>query len=78
MEMDMKSAILGVVIGVFGMIAMGATTNTASRWTYRVVSGSGNLPALGIDLNNAGGDGWEAVAAGESSNRSWVLLKRAD
>ncbi len=76
MQMNVKSVLLGLAIGVCCMLAMAQTTNPTG-WEYHILRGGQDLSALASVLDSSGRQGWEAVAAGEDGGRSWVLLKRA-
>jgi hypothetical protein len=84
--LNLRSLLLGVLLGGVVIASIGAAVNRRSEWEYRILGGytqpssspkAGNhLPPL---LEAAGSEGWEAVSwTQDESNPPYfrVLLKR--
>ena len=78
-SLDLKSLVLGAVVGTVIMLSVGAaTTGGESKWEYKVVAGSANPNAFSspekqeASLNDLGKQGWIFV----QNEGGWFYLKR--
>jgi len=80
-KFDIKSLVLGALLGGVIMFSVGAATGKNS-WDYKIISGrlssSGlNHPPLGQQIDKAAADGWEVVSAASDDGFPFVVLRRA-
>jgi hypothetical protein len=78
---DIKSLVLGGLLGAVIMFSIAATTGK-SAWDYKIISGrlrhSGpDHPPLGQQLDQATADGWEVVSTASDDGYPFVILRRA-
>lgn len=81
-KFDIKSLVLGGLLGAIIMFSVAATTGK-SACDYKIITG--NLRALGPDpaptlgqqLDQAAVDGWEVVSAATDGGFPFVILRRA-
>ena len=81
-KFDIKSLVLGGLLGAVIMFSIAATTGK-SAWDYKIISGhlrhlsADPDPALGEQLDQAAADGWEAVSTASDGGFPFVILRRA-
>ena len=80
-HIQIKSLIVGAVLGVVALISIGATTDGRPRptWEHKIVvhkSGTPLQDGLERPLDEAGKEGWEPVSLGMNGTQPFVLMKR--
>ncbi len=79
---DLKSLILGVILGAIIAVTVAAATNAGSRsnWEYKIVPGSvfsNEQSPLEKGINNATTNGWEFVSATHMDQHwGFAVMKR--
>jgi len=80
-KFDIKSMVLGGLLGGIVMFSVAAATTEKAAWDYKIMSGHlislAQQPALGPQLDQAAADGWEVVASANDEGRPFVILRRA-
>ena len=78
-SLDLKSVVLGTVVGTVIMLSVGAaTTGSESKWEYKVVTNNANPNALSSPekqealLDDLGRQGWIFV----QNEGGWFYFKR--
>jgi hypothetical protein len=73
-KIDLKSALLGLAIGVVGMLAMGAGESSNSVGRYQVAGGAGSFTIL----DTATGQAWGANTASLPGAQAGFWDKKSD
>jgi hypothetical protein len=80
-KFDIKSMVLGGLLGGIIMFSVAAATTGKAAWEYKIISGHlislAQQPALGPQLDQAAADGWEAVATANDNGLTFLILRRA-
>jgi len=77
-KFDIKSLIIGVLLGVVILLSVGAATGRPT-WDYKLISGrlgqSAHAP-LAQQLDQAAAEGWEVVTATSDDGYPVLILRR--
>lgn len=80
-KFDIKSMVLGGLLGGILMFSVAATTTGRTTWEYKIISGHlvpyDKQNALGPQLDQAATDGWEVVAPANDNGFLFLILRRA-
>jgi len=79
MKIDIKSLVLGGLLGMAIFFSVGAATDNSAVWEYKVVTGYvfGSGPRLEDVINNTVAQGWQFVATSGVGDRSgYVVMRR--
>ena len=80
-KFDIKSMILGGILGAIIMFSVAAATSAGRpAWDYKVISGRlGKTahPPLAEQLDQAAAGGWEVVSTASDDGYPFVILRRA-
>ena len=81
-KIDIKSLVLGALLGIATFFSVAAATNTQTVWEYKVVTGvvfgresKGNLDDA---INTSVGQGWQFVSANHSTDRYGFAVMRRE
>jgi hypothetical protein len=77
---DIKSLVLGALLGIAVVISIAAAPERGPGWEYKVVTGAiwGNEPKLDAVINNHVGQGWQFVATSGVGERHGYAVMRRD
>ncbi|HMJ64188.1 MAG TPA: DUF4177 domain-containing protein [Candidatus Binatia bacterium] len=81
-KIDIKSLLLGALLGIAMFFSVAAATNTQAAWEYKVVSGvvlgresKGTLDDV---INASVAQGWQFVSAAHSMDRYGFAVMRRE
>jgi len=78
-KIDIKSMILGAILGAVILLSVGAATSTRTNWEYKVVPGkyfTGDQH-LGDAINRNAIEGWDFVSASHGTEQwAFAVLRR--
>ena len=81
-KIDIKSLLLGALLGMATLFSVAAATNAHPVWEYKVLTGivwgreaKGNLDDA---INNTVAQGWEFVSAAHSTERYGFAVMRRE
>jgi hypothetical protein len=80
---DIKSVLLGVILGAVIMFSVAAATTGGgggAAWEYKIISGRlGKTahPALAEQLDQAAAGGWEVVSTASDDGYPFVIMRKA-
>lgn len=74
-KIDIKSALLGIIVGISVMSALGAASpgRKPTSWEYRIVSGPIPDGRLQNDINSCVAEGWEFVTVSDMSLQQYAF-----
>jgi len=76
-KFDIKSMVLGGLLGGLLMFSVAAATTGKTAWEYKIITGQITpKPTLAPQLDQAAADGWEVVAAATDAGFPFVILRR--
>jgi hypothetical protein len=81
-KIDIKSLLLGVLLGMATFFSVAAATNVRAVWEYKVLAGtvfgSESKGTLEDAINNTVSQGWEFVSAAHSTERYGFAVMRRE
>jgi len=79
-KFDVKSLLLGAVLGAIIVLAVAATNASRPVWQYHIIYGrlsaTTDLPSIGQQLDQAAANGWEVAAACTDNGSPVVILRQ--
>ena len=74
-KIDIKSSVLGAVLGAVIVFSLGAATGGAksTSWDYKIVPGRISQGELEKGINSAVTEGWEFVSVSDMSTEQWAF-----
>jgi hypothetical protein len=77
---DIKSLVLGAVLGITVVISIAAAADRGTGWEYKVVTGAiwGNEAKLEEVINSRVAEGWQFVATSGVGERHGYAVMRRD
>ena len=80
-KFDIKSMVLGALLGGIIMFSVAAATTEKTTWEYKIISCHlvpyDKQNALGPQLDKAAADGWELVAPANDDGFLFLILRKA-
>ena len=81
-KIDIKSLVLGALLGAVVVLSAAAATTSGGRtvWEYQTVQGTvqGNEAKLDDAINKQGSQGWEFVSASHSTEKYGFAIMRRE
>jgi hypothetical protein len=77
-NIDIKSVLIGALLGVAITLSVAAATGNRTDWEYKVVTASAFQDELGKAINSSVSEGWDFVLASGPNNGNWgmAVLRR--
>lgn len=80
MKIDMKSMVLGLLLGTAIVFSVAAADEGRTAWEYKLVTGAvlGAEDLLDDKINRSVGQGWQFVSASHSTERYGFAVMRRE